>query len=713
MIQVERVNSAGTLTSGNISLGWDDPPSMRFYYGTSDGFDGRVVTRVAYYDIYDQKLYEKHYSGDLRALDFVQSEQNSTSFSLGTDLLSSQAFVGGSQSRGDVIRYIQTYDENGYLTKRMFKRDNRGSSGGTPTRDENGVWGVEYLRDDSGRIAGTRFLDQGGAFMADKTGSAGCDYTYVQSGRVSSETCVDLSGMPSIDDENIARTALEYDELGRVVELARFDLDGGRVNRSSEGASVIRYGYDNRGFVTSTETYDHMLEPCCDTTGIFRNEHTLDDNGWPVRQDSYGPDGQPHPCSNGFASMTCVRAANGQITQMRYFSADGEPAPDLSVNAYGVDYTYTDGLCTRADYLDSQGRPMASKWGYASICREYNSERQLSREWYLDEDGQPTRSAANGIAECRCTYTDGNCTGYDYYDETGALCLDNCGVASYTLTYESGQLVAESCFGTEGEPVLHKEGWHSFSKTYDENGLLLRQCSYGTENQRVRANTGYSAISYTYDDTGRMTSETFYDTQDRPSSSVGTVISYAASQLQYEYDQRGNLVRKVYCRDHDIPGEVWDVVYTYDGHGNTTSERWQDYQGELVMSRSGSAYAEADYDAFGRAMENRWYDEKGGLVSRDVYEYDSLGRTTRETIYEEDGSVRLVTNNMYDEFGNWIEKSFTDGDGKPCMSTEGYATARFAYDSFCNIKESWAYDETGNPREGIFHQIMTYSVSGI
>lgn len=63
-----------------VSLAWENPPSMRFYYGTSDGFDGRVVTQVVYYDLYGQELYEKRYSADLSAVDFVQSG-NSSPFS--------------------------------------------------------------------------------------------------------------------------------------------------------------------------------------------------------------------------------------------------------------------------------------------------------------------------------------------------------------------------------------------------------------------------------------------------------------------------------------------------------------------------------------------------------------------------------------------------------------------------------------------------------
>lgn len=520
VVQVERVNSAGTLTTANISLSWDDPPSMRFYYGTSDDFDGRVVTRVAYYDIYGQELYEKHYSADLSAVDFVQSGNSGTSFSLRADLLSSQAFVSGSQSRGDVIRYFQTYDDNGYLVQRMFKRDNRGNSGGTPTRDENGVWGIGYLRDNLGRIVGARFLDQDGAFMAGKTGQVGCDYTYEGSGRISSVTCIDLSGRPAMDGNNVARTALEYDGLGRLTEWARFDAGGGRVIHSSEGMSVTRYCYNDQGFTTSKETYDQMLEPCCSQQGYFRTVTIRDDSGWPVRQDFYGPNGEPMPCTNGYVSTTAVFNSSGQETQRRYFGADSAPTPDLDLNVYGVNHTFTDGLLTRVDYVDGQGRLMMGKNGFASICREYNSERQVSREWYLDEDGAPVR-CTDGFAEIRLIYTDGIRTGYDHYDETGAPCRDRSGVASYVDTYEAGQQTGRSCFGPEGEPVLNDGGWHSASSTYDEVGQLLRDCYYGTEGERVIVGDGYSAVSYTYDSVGRVASETYYNAEDRECVPIG------------------------------------------------------------------------------------------------------------------------------------------------------------------------------------------------
>lgn len=717
VVQVERVNSAGTLTTATLLLGWEDPPSMQFYYGTSDDFDGRTVTRVACCDIYGQELYEKHYSADLRAVDFVQSGDNSTSFSLGTNLLSSQAAVGAygsNDNRGDVIRYIQTYDDNGRLIRRMFKRDNRGSSGGTPTRDENGVWGIDYRRDDLGRIIGIRLLDQDGNFMADSAGGAGCDCTYGESGRISGETCLDLSGSPTADENNVVRTVVEYDDLDRVVELAYFDADGERVIRRSDGISVYRYEYDDRGFMISWEVYDHTLEPCYDSLGTFRIVATVDDNGRDVRWDAYSPDGELRPCTAGYASVTRTYAPNGQMTRECYFGADGSPTPNLSLNVYEINYTFTDGLPTRIDYVDSQGSPMRSNEGIATVCREYNDERQLSRAWYLDENGEPVR-LIGGYAEMRLSYTDGNCTRTDFYDEAGAPCWDNSGVTSYVNTFETGQLTSQSCLGPEGEPVLNAQGWHRIDKSFDEGGLLLRECYYGTQGERVIADVGYSAVSYTYDAAGRMAGETYYNAEDQERSPLGNFSTYyGATRIQYEYDQRGNLARTEYISRTNISasGSVWDVVRTYDDYGNTTSECWRDAQGVPVLNSSGYASAEADYDAFGRIVETRRYDVAGALIDRQSLVYDSHGRRIRITTYEPDGSVRIVENNEYDEFGNCTLRSYTDGDGQLCMSTAGFAMERCDYDASGNLTDFRLYDETGSPCDDIFHNVYTYTVTG-
>lgn len=716
VVQVERVNSAGVLTTSFLPA-WEDPPSMRFYYGMSDGVDGRSVTRVACYDAFGQQLYEKHYSADLGAVDFVQSGNGSASFSLGTDLLSSQAEVGSGsvgENRGDVIRYVQTYDGDGCLIRRMFKRDNRGSSGGTPARDENGVWGTAFLRDGLGRVIGIRSLDRDGAFMADSAGIAGFDYVYGEFGRVTSRVCVDLSGSPVADRDNVTRSDISYDNLGRMVETACFDAKGKRVINSSNGVSVIRYGRDSRGFITSQAFYDHMLKPCCDPSGICLVVGDADDNGRPIRQDLYGPDGELQPCVNGFAGMTYTYNSSGQTTRVRYFGTDGQPAPELSLNVYGIDYVYTDGLLTQIDYVDGQDRPMRNKYGAASLRRYYNAERQLSQEQCLDEDGSLVR-CTDGYAETRYTYTDGNCTRADYYDETGALCRNSSGVASYVRTFQSGQLTAQSCFGPEGEPVFHSEGWHSVVRSFDEEGLFLRESYYGTQGERVITSVGYSAVSMVYDDAGRVTRATYFDTEDQEITPVGKSDSYyGAVQIQLEYDQRGRVVRRVFLPQSGVPDprEIYEVRYDYDDYGNTVSEHWRDSRGMPALNSAGYSDTQFSYDRFRRTVEKRWFDAQGMTVYWSSFVYDRQGWSTQITVYGADGSIQLVENNVYDEFGNWIQRSYTDGKGQPCMTEFGFATACVDYDVLGNATNLWYYDETGSPCDSIYHRVYSYSITG-
>lgn len=716
VVQVERVNSAGALTTSLLPA-WEDPPSMRFYYGMSDGFDGRSVTQVACYDACGQQLYAKHYSADLSAVDFVQFGNSSASFSLGTDLLASQAEVGAddvSENRSDVIRYIQTYDDDGYLIRRMFKRDNRGSSGGTPTRDENGVWGTAFLRDGLGRVIGIRSLDQNEAFMADSAGIAGFDYTYGKLCRITSRVCVDLSGRPMAGRDNVTRLEISYDDLGRMVETAYFDANGERVINSSIGVSAIRYGRDSRGFQISQAFYDHMLEPCCDPSGICLIVGDVDDNGRPIRQDLYGPDGELQCCASGFSSMTYEYNSSGQSIRVRYFGLDGSPTPELSLNVYGMDYIYTDGLLTRINYVDGQGRPMRNKHGAAALSRDYNSERQLSRELCLDENGRPVR-CTDGYAETRFSYTDGNCTRADYYDEAGALCRNGNGVASYVRTFQSGQLTSQSCFGPEGEPVFHSDGWHSLIRSFDEEGLFQQESYYGTQGERVIASVGYSAVSLRYDSAGHVTSVTYFDTEDREITPAGkSDIYYGAVQIQLEYDQRGNVIRRVFLPQSGIPdpGKIYEARYDYDDYGNTVAEHWRDSQGMPALNSAGYADAQFSYDRFRRAVEKRWFDTQGMPVNWVGLVYDRQGWNTQITVYGADGSIQLVENNMYDEFGSWVQRFYTDGKGQPCMTEFGFATARAVRDALGNVTDLWLYDETGNPCDSIYHQVYTYSVTG-
>lgn len=196
--------------------------------------------------------------------------------------------------------------------------------------------------------------------MANKVGVTGCDFAYGESGRVSSGIYLDLLGEPVMDENGVMRTSLQYDGPGRLAMIINRDAED-RLSCGDDGASVFVYAYDNEGFLISTARFDGVLEPCFDRTGVFHAMAIVDDDGRPRRVDFYGVDGELHPCANGYASVIYTYNSDGLAPQNRFWGADGTPAPDLSLNVYGVDCAYTDGLLTRIDYLDDRGRPMMSK----------------------------------------------------------------------------------------------------------------------------------------------------------------------------------------------------------------------------------------------------------------------------------------------------------------------------------------------------------------
>lgn len=355
---------------------------------------------------------------------------------------------------------------------------------------------------------------------------------------------------------------------------------------------------------------------------------------------------------------------------------DGTPAPDLSLNIYRVECAYTDGLLTRADFLDDQGRPMMSKEGCASICREYNRERRLSREWYLNEAGEPV-CTIKGFAEIRYDYTDGNCTRMDLYDETGVLCYDSYGVSSYVNTYAAGQLTEQSCFGPEGEPVLNTSGWHIFSNSFDAGGLLQRECLYGTQGERVIGEDGFSAVVYTYDEAGRIIKAIYCDTEDQESQLVGRDDSYGETQLQYEYDQQGNLAHIIFSDgrvDASNPTIIREVTYTYDNHRNQMSEYWRDGQGKLAPNLNGNAATEIIYNELNQVTGVLFREETGEMTGGLRYTYDRHRRDAHVTAV---GIGKYaVVNRTFDEFGNCVQEAYIDDENGQLVKTAVMSSTR-------------------------------------
>ena len=567
-VSVERINSSGTLKGGTGWI-WEDPARVEFYYDNSG-----KLNRTEYFDENGHKLYEAHYSTDLRAVDMVRYGTG-ISMNITASILRPQTNVGntGDETRhGDITRFYQTYDESGRRTLRLFKRDNRGDQGGTPTQDiGSGIWGVRYLWDEQDRLAGVRFTDRDGGDMCSYTGAAGADYLYNENGLPVRQTNADAEGKP-LEYHGTAYYTVQYDENGRITEQRSFGADG-LPARTADGNCAKIMTYNEKGNRLTETLLDADDEPVAGSAlGVCRTAMEYDRLGRVARQAFQNGNGEPATASNGIASMTTEYDGDSNRPALRrFFDTEGKPALYPATGAYAMRYTYNeDRMMSRIEYLDADLNPMVSAEGIAALCYEYSDGKRV-KEYYLDLNGDPVRSSS-GFAAITFEYEENNCISESMLDEEGNLCAGSGGTAVTEYEYQGGINTAEASFDANHEPALNIYGYHRVEKLYNEMGLETEERYYGTDGKTpVCRREGFASMTSAYHPNGDLASRSFFGEDGKPTAYPP---EKGCSTLAYDYDRSGNVIRIRYlARGYDPSEDEQErfvTVYGYDAHGNLT-----------------------------------------------------------------------------------------------------------------------------------------------
>ncbi|MCR4656892.1 MAG: toll/interleukin-1 receptor domain-containing protein [Lachnospiraceae bacterium] len=473
-VKLERVNSAGKLTDPEIANLFTELPKLVF---SENG--------VECYDKYDRMLYRKQYTKNLQAVDFYRPGDDDLPFALSLDSSDALQFYAGSpdskvgQNRGGAIRYAQDYDENGYMTMRLYKSDNHGGDDGrgTPVQDGNGIYGIRVSRDDLGRVTGYCYVDYEGSDIQSSQGESGRNYYYDENGLLIRAERVNAKGDIIKGPNNDAIQEMKYDEYGNLVEFSTLDEKGEPVLSAKNDAVVFRYVYDENGFMTEQRFFDTEGLPKSVQGDVCSVKCTPDENGRQVKFEFSDKNDEPVLCEAGYAGYDMKLNEEGQLTEIRYFDLDGNTAMSTDIGAHIICQEYLNGLNVRTDYCDENGDPVISAFGYASVCREYDDSNQILKDWCLGTDGKPMLNPY-GYCEQRFGYTDGNVSWWAYFDEKGEPCSDSNGVSTYSYTYDNGRVKSLACYGTKGENVLCKDGYYMIYYDYDEKGRLTDAVYY-------------------------------------------------------------------------------------------------------------------------------------------------------------------------------------------------------------------------------------------
>ena len=243
---------------------------------------------------------------------------------------------------------------------------------------------------------------------------------------------------------------------------------------------------------------------------------------------------------------------------------------------------------------------------------------------------------------------DGDTQRTDYVDSNGVLTYASDKGYATIISTTSGNTVRDVYLDEQGKPAVQAHGHYGLLKEHNDHGQVHRVTYLDVQGNPIVVDKGYATYERTYDEFGRLHMERYYDANGKPAKSRGSGYGFING-----YDVDGNEAAVLYLNEDGGLGEAVD----------------------------------------GYAMQTRTFiksdDARDGLVEYEFY-WDVHGDSARRIagysgIYKE-----------YDEQGNNTLVTYLGSDGKPVMTTNGYATVRKTYENG-TLQTDTFFDTQGNP----------------
>lgn len=293
------------------------------------------------------------------------------------------------------------------------------------TAHKEGHYGVRQRYDDRGNVVQWVAVGSNGQPVATASGPAIVDWEYDDAGNRVVMRYSDAAGQPAANGDGIAEVRSEYDSQRRETKRMFLGTSGKPVVTAAGFAGVRRKWDDDNN--VSEETYlGADDEPLTLPTGYATVRNTYDRNGTLVEQLYFLADGQSAVSGPSGLARTTFRyaegdegtlvemtahrrggrvthtlSARGQVTQERFFGADGAPLAGALGN-FGRQLDYDErGRIVREVLLGSDGKPRETPLGYLSVEYDYDDNGAVVAWRHKDAAGRvvDTQAVVETVAQ--------------------------------------------------------------------------------------------------------------------------------------------------------------------------------------------------------------------------------------------------------------------------------------------------------------------------
>jgi hypothetical protein len=263
---------------------------------------------------------------------------------------------------------------------------------GTPVAWNDGCFAQRFERDGAGQIVRETCLGADDRPTASSNGVVHHVTRFDRNGCVSSQRYLDTAGEPVLDEDGVHGVDFVRDGACLERQRSCVDLAGKAVRCAPVEPARYVSKYDRYDRVTSTKHYGPGGVPSVDTAyRVFEVRSQWDDADRPIATSCHGSDGKPIECggTTGFHSKRATFDAAGRLVEQRYFDEAG--APTHNHGSIGQRYRYDEyDQVVESTNLETDGTTVDFT-GMKTRRNVYDAYRRLAAVLLFDRDGRPAR----------------------------------------------------------------------------------------------------------------------------------------------------------------------------------------------------------------------------------------------------------------------------------------------------------------------------------
>jgi len=543
VVRLECVNGLDTVTNPPLKFPIAESPRIEFSYDER----GKLI-KVESYDTRNTQVSAETLTYDNSnsriAIDFRSNSDSIDAFAMAADLSYSGGTSGDTKSA--ITRQINTYNEEGFLIKSEFMRDNLG----TRACDSNGVYGKLYEYNELGQMIRISNLDYNGAVYNCKYGWATIELEYDERGNIIAEQTYDAQGNLTRNETAVVRVEYEYDEIGNLQFNSAYD-ESGVLTEDKNGIAQRGFLYDENGFLNVIYYGGADDIMTANENGVCAEQYIYDDLGRLTGRICLDETLQPTDSDVlGYSANYFHLDEKGRVLQGDYYDKDFAPVLDPSLGSFSYIYEINEeDLIIGCTYYDTDMNPAINAQGYAAWRKEVDDRGYDTRVEFLDEAGSLIYCDDLGCAACEYDYDPfGNPLVQRFYDENNEL------IAIWEMQYENGNLIWLKYFDAAHHPCLGDEGYCEGRMEYDAKGNMIRISFYDVDGSLVNTDSGFAVGESEYDVYGNLTCQRVYDENMDPAY-------IPAWKVEKTYDSRNCLIREERFGKDKASTEI--TVYAY------------------------------------------------------------------------------------------------------------------------------------------------------